>query len=213
MSFVVDLAAAMDEADIECRAHDATLFVPISSAVEMRFEEIEAPCPAAEVFVAAANAADEDVDFIDALVAVVFSVEEALATVSAHIGTNQVVTILDELLEGEDERIAELSFAQDLNNPHIVRADVGQHAGITVCVDAVGDCPLVSVDFVVHRGNGSDALSESMPLGDCETWDQLCDILSTAVARAERWEQQLAPIDSVVAAEEGVDRNDGSGEF
>ena len=44
---------------------------------------------------------------------VAFSVEDAVEAVARHIATDQVVTVLRDLLEGTDERIAELEFVQD----------------------------------------------------------------------------------------------------
>lgn len=47
MSFFEEIAAALDQDGIESRVHDDTMFVPITSDLEIQFVEIDALLPAA----------------------------------------------------------------------------------------------------------------------------------------------------------------------
>ena len=122
-SFFEDIAAALDNEGIESRVHDDTMFVPITSDLEIQFVEIDPHMPAANVYIAAADVDEDDENFEAVLVSVVFSVEDAVATVARHVATDQVVTVLRDLLEGTDERIGDLEFYQDAVNANLVRAE------------------------------------------------------------------------------------------
>ena len=49
MSFFEQIAAALDREGIESRVNDDTLFVPITSDLEVQFVTIDEDIPAAEV--------------------------------------------------------------------------------------------------------------------------------------------------------------------
>ena len=132
MSFFEDIAAGLDSDGIESRVNGDTMFVPITSDLEIQFVEIDSLLPAANVYIAAANVDEDDDEFEAVLVSVVFSVEDAVAAVAKHVATDQVVTVLRDLLEGTDERIQDLEFFQDAVNANLVRAEVGQNSELQV---------------------------------------------------------------------------------
>ncbi|WP_151549092.1 MULTISPECIES: hypothetical protein [Corynebacterium] len=195
MSFLEDIAAALDDAGIESRAHDCTLFVPITSEVEIHFVDIDPDFPAANVYIAAADVDEEDEDFEAVLVAVVFSVEDAVATVSEHIATDQVVTILRDVLSGTDDRIADLDFFQDEDDAHTVRAEVAANSEILVRVDLDEGVPTATVEFIALGDDDEAWDDEILSLGSFTDYDRLFDVISLAADQAEDWEDQLAPID------------------
>ena len=149
MTFFEQLAQALDDEGIESRVHDDTLFVPITSEIEIHFVEIDSAIPAANVYIAAADVDEDDDAFEAALTSVVFSVEDAVDTVARHVATDQIVTVLHDLLEGTDERISDLEFYQDPGNAHLVHADVGEDSDLQVSVDVVDGIPSAFVQFVV----------------------------------------------------------------
>ncbi|WKD60947.1 hypothetical protein CCICO_04550 [Corynebacterium ciconiae DSM 44920] len=195
MSFLEDIAAALDDAGIESRAHDCTLFVPITSEVEIHFVDIDPDFPAANVYIAAADVDEEDEDFEAVLVAVVFSVDDAVATVDEHIATDQVVTILRDVLDGTDDRLADLDFFQDEDDAHTVRAEVAVNSEIHVCVDLEEGVPTATVDFMALGDDDEAWDDEILSLGSFTDYDRLLDVISLAAEHAEEWEEQLAPID------------------
>lgn len=148
MSFFEDIAAALDADGIESRVNDDTMFVPITSDLEIQFVEIDALLPAANVYIAAADVDEDDEDFEAVLVSVVFSVEGAVATVARHVATDQVITVLRDLLEGTDERIGDLEFYQDALNANLVRAEVGSNSELQVLVEVLDGVPTAEVTFV-----------------------------------------------------------------
>lgn len=148
MSFFEDIAAALDAEGIESRVNDDVLFVPITSELEIQFVEIDPLLPAANVYIAAADVDEDDDDFEAVLVSVAFSVEAAVQAVARHIATDQVVTVLRDLLEGTDERIAELDFVQDDFNPHLVVAEVAEDSELRVLVEANDGTPSAVVRFL-----------------------------------------------------------------
>ena len=77
MSFFEDIAAGLDSDGIESRVNGDTMFVPITSDLEIQFVEIDSLLPAANVYIAAANVDEDDDEFEAVLVSVVFSVEDA----------------------------------------------------------------------------------------------------------------------------------------
>ena len=68
MSFFEDIAAALDSDGIESRVNGDTMFVPITSDLEIQFVEIDSLLPAANVYIAAANVDEDDEDFEAVLV-------------------------------------------------------------------------------------------------------------------------------------------------
>ncbi|WP_342319522.1 hypothetical protein [Corynebacterium mayonis] len=162
MSFFEDIAAALDREGIESRVHGATMFVPITADVEIQFEEIDAHLPAANVYIAAADVDEDDDEFEAVLVSVVFSVETAVATVSEHIATDEVVTVLRDLLESTDERISDLEFFPDRVNNQLVRAEVGDNAEIQVLVEVRDNQATASVAFIALTDNYEDLMDDAI---------------------------------------------------
>ena len=198
MSFFEDIAAALDREGIESRVGGDTMFVPMSASLELQFVEIDPLLPAANVYIAAADVDEDDDEFEAVLVAVVFSVEAAVAAVAEHIATDQVVTVLRDLLEGTDERIVDLEFFQDHLNPQQVRAEVGNNAELQVVVEAVDGVPSAAVVFVALPEDYEDVIDDAEGElwesdGDAELTDEdrarLFDVIhDEAVADAEKLE-------------------------
>lgn len=167
MSFFEDIATALDTEGIESRVHDDTMSVPITSDLEIQFLEIDPHMPAANVYIAAADVDEDDENFEAVLVSVVFSVEDAVATVARHIATDQVVTVLRDLLEGTDERIGDLEFYQDALNANLVRAEVGQNSELQVLVEVVEGVPSALVQFVAVGESFEQLIDQAID----ELWD------------------------------------------
>lgn len=167
MSFFEDIAAALDAEGIESRVNDDTMFVPITSDLEIQFVEIDALLPAANVYIAAADVDEDDEDFEAVLVSVVFSVEGAVETVARHVATDQVITVLRDLLEGTDERIGELEFYQDTLNANLVRAEVGANSELQVLVEVVDGLPTAEVTFVAIGESFEDLVDQAIS----ELWE------------------------------------------
>lgn len=153
MGFLENIAQALDLEGIESRANDGTLFVPVSAEVEIQFELIEGVAgvstPAANVFVALADVTDEDEDFDAALVGVVFTPEAAVEAVNRHMATDEVITVLNELLDGQDPRVEDLEFEQDDYDPLVLRANLSANSKVTVKLSEGQGAPTVAVSFVV----------------------------------------------------------------
>src|SRR5699024_4230774 len=136
MGFLENIAQALDVEGIESRANDGTLFVPVSAEVEIQFELIEGGAggstPAANVFGALAAVTGGDEDCGAALVGVVFTPGAAGEAVNRHRGTDEVITVLNELLDGQDPRVAELEFEQDDYDPLVLRANLSANSKVTV---------------------------------------------------------------------------------
>lgn len=162
MSFFEDIAAGLDREGIESRVHDDTMFVPITSEVEIQFVEIDPHLPAANVYIAAADVDEDDEDFEAMLVSVVFSVADAVKTVAEHMATDQVITVLRDLLEGTDERIGDLEFFHDPIDPNLVRAEVGESAELHVQIEVVEGAPSAGVTFVVLPDSYDDLLDDAI---------------------------------------------------
>ena len=196
MGFFEDIAEALDNEGIESRFNDATLFVPIAPELEVQFVEIPAAINAANVFLARAeDIADDDLDpeFDAALVGVVFSVEAAVEEVSKHVTTDGVISILEALLDGSDDRLADLDFEQDEVDPLLVTAPLGE--GSVLCVELVSDAtePTAVVQFVtLVDDNGEELLEEALELGAFTDVELLLNALEVAVEQAEHWESHLA---------------------
>ncbi|PIS59345.1 DNA primase [Corynebacterium striatum] len=148
MSFFEDIASALDAEGIESRVNDDVMFVPITSDLEIQFVEIDPILPAANVYIAAADVDEDDKDFEAVLVSVAFSVDDAVEAVAKHIATDQVVTVLRDLLEGTDERITDLEFVQDEFNPNLVVAEVANDSELRVLVETVDGVPSAIVRFL-----------------------------------------------------------------
>lgn len=153
MGFLENIAQALDVEGIESRANDGTLFVPVSAEVEIQFELIEGVAgvstPAANVFVALADVTDEDEDFDAALVGVVFTPEAAVEAVNRHMATDEVITVLNELLDGQDPRVEDLEFEQDDYDPLVLRANLSANSKVTVKISEGQGTPTAAVNFVV----------------------------------------------------------------
>ena len=177
MSFFEDIAAGLDREGIESRVHDDTMFVPITSDVEIHFVEIDPLLPAANVYIAAADVDEDDDEFETVLVSVVFSVEDAVQTAVKHMATDQVITVLSDLLEGTDERIGDLDFFQDPVDPHLVRAEVGDNAELQVQVELQDGTPCAAVTFIALPESYDDLLDDAIGElwesdGDAELTDE-----------------------------------------
>lgn len=153
MGFLENIAQALDVEGIESRANDGTLFVPVSAEVEIQFELIEGVAgvstPAANVFVALADVTDEDEDFDAALVGVVFTPEAAVEAVNRHMATDEVITVLNELLDGQEPRVEDLEFEQDDYDPLVLRANLSANSKVTVKISEGQGAPTAAVSFVV----------------------------------------------------------------
>ncbi|WP_288866178.1 hypothetical protein [uncultured Corynebacterium sp.] len=184
MSFFEDIAAALDRDGIESRVGGDTMFVPLTAELEIQFVEIDPHLPAANVYIAAADVDEDDEDFEAVLVAVVFSVEDAVAAVAEHMATDQVITVLRDLLEGTDERIGDLEFFQDHLNPQQVRAEVGENAELQVTIDTVDGAPNAKVTFVALPDDYDDVLDDA----ESELWESDGDAELTDEDRARLFE-------------------------
>lgn len=167
MSFFEQIAATLDREGIESRVNDDTLFVPITSDLEVQFVTIDEDIPAAEVYVAAADVDDEDDEFEAVLVSAVFSVEDAVAAVAHHVATDQVVGLLRTLLDGDDDRIADLEFEQDPEEATLVTSEVGTSSLVQVLVTAHNNEPSAHVRFISQDANLDDIVDQAI----AEFWD------------------------------------------
>lgn len=231
MSFFEDIAAALDAEGVESRVNGDVLFVPITSDIEIQFVEIDAVLPAANVYIAAADVDEDDEYFEAALVSVAFSVEDAVATVAEHIATDQVVTVLRDLLEGRDERIADLEFEHHHHDPAVVLADVAENSHLRVSVELSDGAPTASLSFLAYTPDANaelisplgepvdqddqDADSDFSGVGDLEyggepeilelgtftDFDRLFEVLSLCVEQADDWELQLKPCDDGIESQ------------
>lgn len=222
MNFLELIAAALDREGIESRISGEALYVPISPDVDLRCEEINSDIPAANVYVAVANTApgDDASDDDAMLVTAIFTVEDAVDTVNFHVATDQAVTIIRDLLDGSDARIADLDFEQDDEDPTLLSADVGESSSLEVVTTVDSSSPSVSVAFVTYidpddaddtddvddsddlddtdldASENDDDLSddvavEVMDLGVFKEYDTVFNVLSVAVDQAENWEAEL----------------------
>lgn len=204
MSFFEDIASALDGEGIESRVNDDVMFVPITSDLEIQFVEIDPILPAANVYIAAADVDEDDEDFEAVLVSVAFSVDDAVEAVSRHIATDQVVTVLRDLLEGTDERIAELEFVQDEFNPNLVVAEVANDSELRVLVETIDGVPSAVVRFLSFDFDEEelDELEDEAisKLWDIETPEDLSEEERVAIfGDAEDMDGGLAPIIEVPA--------------
>ena len=199
MSFFEDIAAALDTEGIESRVHDDTMFVPITSDLEIQFVEIDPHMPAANVYIAAADVDEDDENFEAVLVSVVFSVEDAVATVARHVATDQVVTVLRDLLEGTDERIGDLEFYQDAVNANLVRAEVGHNSELQVLVEVIDGVPSAVVQFVAIGESFEDLIDQAID----ELWESDGDAQLTEEDRQRMFADLTAEVE--LATDEVLD--------
>lgn len=199
MSFFEDIAAALDAEGIESRVNDDTMFVPITSELEIQFVEIDALLPAANVYIAAADVDEDDEDFEAVLVSVVFSVESATATVARHVATDQVVTVLRDLLEGTDERIEDLEFYQDTLNANLVRAEVGANSELHVLVEVLDGVPTAEITFVAIGDSFEDLVDQAIS----ELWESDGEAMLTDEDRQRMFAELSA--DAELATDEVLD--------
>ena len=199
MSFFEDIAAALDAEGIESRVHDDTMFVPITSDLEIQFVEIDPHMPAANVYIAAADVDEDDENFEAVLVSVVFSVEDAVATVARHVATDQVVTVLRDLLEGTDERIGDLEFYQDAVNANLVRAEVGNNSELQVLVEVIEGVPSAVVQFVAIGESFEDLIDQAID----ELWESDGDAQLTEEDRQRMFADLTAEVE--LATDEVLD--------
>lgn len=166
MGFYEDIAEALDTEGIESRIADDTLFVPIAPDLEIQFVQIAGEEPArhidaANVFLAMADVSDEDEEFEAVLVGVVFSVEAAVAEVSKHVATDQVISVLNELIDGSDDRLEDLDFEQDPSEPLIAHAPVGENSVLIVELNTEDDEPEAKVTFVTYGEDFEELLEQA----------------------------------------------------
>jgi len=199
MSFFEDIAAALDAEGIESRVHDDTMFVPITSDLEIQFVEIDPHMPAANVYIAAADVDEDDENFEAVLVSVVFSVEDAVDTVARHVATDQVVTVLRDLLEGTDERIGDLEFYQDAVNANLVRAEVGNNSELQVLVEVIDGVPSAVVQFVAIGESFEDLIDQAID----ELWESDGDAQLTEEDRQRMFADLTAEVE--LATDEVLD--------
>ena len=171
MGFYEDVAESLDAEGIESRVNDGTVFVPVSSDLEIQFVEIGEGVPAglvaANVFLAMADVAEDDEEFEAALVGVVFSVEEAVATVARHIATDQVVGVIRDLIDGTDSRIVDLEFVQDPVDALRVSAEIGESSELVVTLDGESTEPTARVEFISLGDGFEDLMDEAI----ADVWD------------------------------------------
>lgn len=199
MSFFEDIAAALDADGIESRVNDDTMFVPITADLEIQFVEIDALLPAANVYIAAADVDEDDEDFEAVLVSVVFSVDGAVETVARHVATDQVVTVLRDLLEGTDERIGDLEFYQDALNANLVRAEVGSNSELQVLVEVLDGVPTAEVTFVAIGDSFEDLVDQAIS----ELWESDGEAMLTDEDRQKMFAELSA--DAELATDEMLD--------
>ncbi|MCQ9343361.1 hypothetical protein [Corynebacterium kozikiae] len=203
MSFFEDLANALDTEGIESRVLGETLFVPITPELEIQFVEIDPDLPAANVYIAAAN--DDDEEFDAALVSVVFSVKDAVSTVAEHVATNQIISLMKTLLEGEDPRLEGLEFFQDAARPNVIRTSLLPDAELAIGIDIEEAVPTATLTFQVFQFDDlpldlveEDLFNnsvETLELGTFSDFDKLLDIIEFAASQADSWAEQMVPLD------------------
>jgi hypothetical protein len=170
VGFYVDIAEALDAEGIESRVNDGTLFVPVSEDLEVQFVDITGGTgiPGANVFLAMADVAEDDEEFEAALVGVVFSVEDAVATVARHVATDLVVGAVRDLIEGTDPRVVDLEFVQDPVEALTVSAQVGESSEIVVTFEGEEGTPTARVQFVTLGEDFEDLMDQAV----AEIWDE-----------------------------------------
>ncbi|WCZ36926.1 hypothetical protein [Corynebacterium heidelbergense] len=168
LSFYEEIAEALDRVGIESRVNDGILFVPITPFLEIQFAEIEPSgavlnTRAANAFVVTVNAAAEDEELGAHLLGVVFSVEDAVSKVAEAIAQDQVCTVLEDLVEGTDDRIQGLEFERDPLIFEQVRAEIGDDSHVTVLLEVPDDGenqPQAVVRFITYGEEFEELLEQ-----------------------------------------------------
>lgn len=120
-----------------------------------------------------------DEQFEAALVSVVFSVEGAVEEVNKHMTTDQLVTVLHDLLEGTDDRISNLEFVQDFHDALSVSAEVGDGSLLHVQLSDGDEGAQATVQFVTFGEDfdtlieqaESEIFSDDLELGETEKFE------------------------------------------
>lgn len=177
MGFYEELAEALDTVDIESRVNDGLLYVPIAPELDLQFQLIDYPgmpqaVTAANVFLASA---EEEVDpaLEPTFVSVVFSVAAAVDEVAKHITTDHIITVINELLEGQDSRIEELNFEQDPVEPMTVSTEIGRQSTLTVHIRAIDSAPEAQVTFSSYGEDFADLVEQAR----AELWDEDSELM------------------------------------
>ncbi|HIW95156.1 MAG TPA: hypothetical protein H9867_01510 [Candidatus Corynebacterium gallistercoris] len=176
MGFYEELAEALDSVDIESRVNDGLLFVPIAPELDLQFQLIDYPgmpssVTAANVFLASA---EEEVDpaLEPTFVSVVFSVAAAVDEVAKHVTTDHIITVINELLEGEDSRIEDLNFEQDPIDPMTVASEIGRQSTLTIRIRAIDSTPEAQVTFSSYGEDFEDLIDQAR----AELWGEESDL-------------------------------------
>lgn len=222
MGFYEDIAAALDSEGVESRIHDDVLFVPIAPELEIQFRQVEtsgrlSSVTAAQVFVATPESfgggdgdseggtlvdgalpegeADEAL-FDTALVGVVFSAQAAVTEVFKHIATDEVVSVINDLLDGTDDRVADLDFSQDDTDPLLLMCPVALSSDLSVRLSVVDGEPRAEVQFIAQSDaqGSAEEFAEVLELGTFTDFNELFNALAVATANAEEWEELLTPV-------------------
>ncbi len=198
MGFFEEVAAALDVIGVESRFQTDTLFVPVNDELELHFVAIEPTpvVPGAEVYLVDPQVADEA-----PLVGVVFTVEAAVEDVIEHIATDVMVGAMDDLLMGDDDRLADLEFFQDADDPMCATAEVGEVSLVEVTLSAEGVEMRADVCLVVEHEDAEAGCAEVIHLGQFADLEVLYDVLATTALFAQRWEELLVPLEDEFDAE------------
>ncbi|WP_246815817.1 hypothetical protein [Corynebacterium sp. HMSC28B08] len=158
----------------------------LTAAVDDEFETDELDSESdGDVDGGAEEAGIEDEDGVNeerfeaALVSVVFSVEGAVEEVNKHMTTDQLVTVLHDLLEGTDDRISNLEFVQDSRDALAVSAEVGDGSLLHVQLSDGDEGAQALVRFVAFGEDfdilieqaESELFSEDLDLDDDERYE------------------------------------------
>lgn len=166
MGFYEDIAEALDAEGFESRIAGDTLFVPITSELDLQFVGMESSGPiegleAATVFLtqSAVSAGEEVLEAV--LVGAVFSVDAAVKEVVKHVATDRIIEVLEELLEGEDDRLEDVNFEQDPVQPHVLYAPMGDYSMLMVSVQMEDETPCGLVQFITHGEGFEDLMDQA----------------------------------------------------
>lgn len=185
MSFYEDLAAALDAEGIESRVNDDTLFVPISSGVEIQFDVTNELLPAANIYIAAAPDtgdgevipdADEE-EFEAVLVSAVFSVDAAVDAVLDHMATDAIVDLVDELVTDPDGRFGDLQFTAVEGEPITVRSPAADNSELDIVIDIVDGEPTATVTLTTFDPDLESLLDDQLNGVDSPVDDEVIEEL------------------------------------
>ncbi|MBV7295076.1 hypothetical protein KRX51_03975 [Corynebacterium sp. TAE3-ERU12] len=193
MIFFERIAAGLDAEGIESRVNDDTLFVPITEDLEVQFVTIDEQLPAAEVYVAAADVDSDDDEFEATLVAVVFSTEDAIAQVNHHVATDRMVALLDELLDGDDDRLENLDFEQDPEEATLLVARVGEASLVEVIATTEDNAAVAHVRFIAQDVNLDNIVDQAIE----EFWDSEAEMVLTDDDRRAMFDELYADVQNL----------------